>query len=129
MDYGFCPRCGVRRPDGLRWCRKCGFDFENPPKPDPQPSVPRPGPDTPLQRIDLRPVGDRRAIAEWTRDAFTVRCLGTVGGLIGMFLGFLVFAAIGGALNAGLLSVFLAFIGIPVGFVLGVRLSLGLLAK
>jgi len=68
-------------------------------------------------------------MAEWTRDAFTVRCLGTVGGLIGMFLGFLVFAAIGGALNAGLLSLVLGFIGIPVGFFLGVRLSLGLLAK
>jgi hypothetical protein len=46
-----------------------------------------------------------------------------------MFVGFLVFAAIGGAMNAGLLSVFLGLIGIPVGIFLGVRLSLGLLAK
>jgi len=125
-DHGYCPRCGVVRPDAFRWCRKCGFDFENPPKPDPAPQ----GPAVRTQdHVDVRLVNDRRTMAQWTRDAFTIRCLGTIGGLLGAFVGFIVFAWIGVALGAGPWSLLLALIGIPIGFFVGVRIALGRLAQ
>lgn len=127
-DYGFCPRCGARRPDAFRWCRKCGLDFQNTPSPDASSSAPVIASDQ-RTRVDVRPIGEQRDIAKWTRDAFTVRCLGTVGGIVGMVVGFFLFTAIGGAMNAGVASLLLGFLGIFVGFFFGVRLILGLLAR
>lgn len=133
MDYGYCPRCGTRRPDAFRWCRKCGLDFQNPPKSETHASAPPAhtsvAPGENRISIDVRPVGDRRDLARWTRDVFTVRCLGTLGGMVGMFLGFFVMVALGGAVSAGPFSLVLGLIGLPLGFFLGVRLTLGLLTK
>jgi hypothetical protein len=30
MDSGYCPQCGTERTGSLRFCRKCGFDFDSP---------------------------------------------------------------------------------------------------
>jgi hypothetical protein len=131
VDFGFCPRCGVARSDAFRWCRKCGFDFQNPPKPDATSSAPpsvQPNAAPPSTRIDVRPVGDRQAMAQWSRDAWDVRCLATLGGLIGIVLGFFVFISLGAMLHAGLFSIILGFIGVPVGFFLGVRIVLSMMA-
>ncbi len=135
MDYEYCPRCGTRRDDAVfGWCKKCGFDFKYGPGPDPAAARQTPqspsSRDEPRTRIDVRPVGDRRDIAKWTRDAFTVRCLGTFGGMVGAFLGFFLLTWIGAAMQLGVFSLVLGlFFGIPLGLFLGIRLALGLLAK
>lgn len=129
MDYGFCPRCGARRPDAFRWCRKCGLDFQNPPKPEAEATAPPLLVPPPPQRVDVRPVGDRKAMAEWSRDAFTVRCLGALGGVIGIVVGFFLSSIIGGWLHMGVASLLLGlFVGVPLGFFFGVRLAYGLMA-
>jgi hypothetical protein len=62
-----------------------------------------------------------------TRDAVDVRCLGTIGGLLGAVVGFVALAWIGSMIGgAGLI---LAFLGIPLGWWLGVRTALGMIAK
>ncbi len=136
MAAGECPRCGAWRPDDLRWCRKCGLDFEAsrgsviPPSPGlgKEPEA-RQAPASEPSRIDVRPVNDRRNMAQWTLDAFTVRCLATVGGLVGGLVGFLVFGYIALVLNLGLASILVAMIGFPVGMVIGIRFALKRLAR
>ncbi len=68
-------------------------------------------------------------MAQLSRDAWDVRCLGTLGGLIGLVLGFVLFAYVGAVLNAGLFSIFLGLIGIPIRFFFGVRVALSMMAK
>lgn len=82
-------------------------------------------PDPP--RLDVRSVNDRQNIARMTRDAVDVRCLGTTGGLVGAFFGFVVFGWIGMAIGGA--GPLLAFVGIPLGWWLGVRTALGWLAR
>jgi predicted lipid-binding transport protein (Tim44 family) len=86
------------------------------------------GPAKQPTKVDVRPVNDRRNMAQVTRDAIDVRCLGTLGGWIGAFVGFLVFGMIG--MWIGGAAVFLAFFpGILVGWWIGVRTALGLMAR
>jgi hypothetical protein len=66
-------------------------------------------------------------MAQMTRDAVDVRCLGTIGGLVGALIGFFAFAWIGSMMGGA--GVLLAFVGIPLGWWLGVRTALGLIAK
>lgn len=128
-----CPRCGAARPDDFRWCRKCGLDYQNPPKtvvPDSNVLTdPRPTSSAPTEpaRVDVRRVNDRANMAQLSRDAVDVRCLGTIGGLVGALVGFIAFAWIGSMIGGA--GVLLAFVGIPFGWWLGVRTALGLIAK
>ena len=128
MDHGFCPRCGSRRPDAFRWCRKCGFDFQNPPKPDVAASVPPVVADQP-QRIDVRPIGDRRAMAQFSRDVIDIRCLGTIGGILGAIVGFLALGTLGVIFNLGSAGALLSIVGLPLGWYIGTRVALGRLAR
>ena len=82
---------------------------------------------TETPRVDVRPVNDRANMARMTRDAVDVRCLGTIGGLIGAVVGFIAFAWMGSMIGgAGLL---LAILGIPFGWWLGVRTALGFISR
>lgn len=124
-DLGFCPRCGAMRPDAFRYCRKCGLDFDSAlarvvasQQAASTRQLPSPG------RLDVRPVMDRATMAQLTKDSFTIRCAGTAGGMIGGFLGFLVFGGLGASM-LGPGGALLALIGAPVGFFIGVRAALG----
>jgi hypothetical protein len=77
--------------------------------------------------IDVRAVNDRSNIARMTRDALDVRCLGTLGGLAGVVVGFLVFGWVGASIGGA--GVLLALVGIPLGWWVGVRTILGFLAR
>ncbi len=68
-------------------------------------------------------------MAQWTLDAFTVRCLATVGGAIGGVLGMIAFGYFALALQFGLAAIPVALIGFPVGMVLGIRFALKWLAR
>jgi len=68
-------------------------------------------------------------MAQWTLDAFTIRCLATLGGIAGGTLGSLVFGYVALVLNFGLLAIPVAMIGFPVGKVLGIRFALKRLAR
>jgi hypothetical protein len=75
----------------------------------------------------MRPINDRQNMAKMARDAVDVRCLGTLGGLIGAFLGFVALAYVGSLLGGA--GVLIAILGIPLGWWLGVRTALGWLAN
>jgi hypothetical protein len=129
-----CPRCAAPRPDDFRWCRKCGLDFQNPPKavaPNRQELIDPPRAYSVSTqeppRVEVRAVNDRANMARMTRDAMDVRCLGTIGGLAGAFVGFLLLGWIGMAIGGG--GVLLALVGIPLGWWIGVRTALGFLAR
>jgi hypothetical protein len=105
-----CPRCGANRPDEFRWCRKCGLDFNASTKgvvPDRAPantSESTPVSPPPVGRMDVRQVNDRANMARYARDVVDIRCLGTIGGIVGALVGFLVFGWIGiaiGGVGAG----------------------------
>lgn len=66
-------------------------------------------------------------MAQIARDAMDVRCLGTVGGVIGAVIGFLAFAWIGTWLGGA--ALLLVIPGIPFGWWIGVRAALGLIAR
>jgi hypothetical protein len=131
-----CPRCGAPRTENFRWCRKCGLDFQKPPKeivPDNAGrAVRRPdeivgGPAAP-PRVDIRQVDDRANMARKARAELDVRCLGTVGGVVRAIVGLVLFAAIGGLLGPAIGAVGL-IVGIPIGWWIGVRTALGWLAR
>ena len=133
MPTSLCPRCGANRPDDFRWCRKCGLDFNASTKgvvPDrsavtkPEPT---PVPPSPVGRLDVRQVNDRANMARYARDVVDIRCLGTIGGIVGALVGFLVFGQIGMAVGGA--GPLLAFPGIAFGWWLGVRIVLGRLAR
>ena len=81
----------------------------------------------PAPRVDVRAIDDRQNMARMTRDAMDVRCLGTLGGIVGAVLGFLLLGSIGMALGPP--GALLALVGLPLGWWLGVRTALGWLAK
>ena len=67
-------------------------------------------------------------MARMSRDAMDVRCLGALGGIVGAFLAFVVVGWIGQATGSGVVLLLL-IIAIPLGWWLGVRTALGLIAK
>ena len=81
----------------------------------------------PAPRVDIRAVDDRQNMARMTRDAMDVRCLGTLGGLVGAVLGFIVLGWVG--MVFGPAGALLGLVGLPLGWWLGVRTALGWLAK
>jgi hypothetical protein len=128
-----CPRCGAARPDDFRWCRKCGLDFKNPPKtviPDQRDIIEptRVSRAAPPQQVDVRPVIDRANMARMSRDAMDVRCLGALGGIIGAIVAFFVVGWIGQMADNGAVLLLL-ILAIPLGWWLGARTALGLLAR
>jgi ribosomal protein L40E len=132
MPSNVCPRCGATRPDDFRWCRKCGLDFKAPQKSvgsSEAKVAARPSSSASSQgfQLDVRPVNDRANLARYARDVIDVRCLGTVGGLVGALAGFLLLGWIGMAIGGA--GVLLAILGIPVGWWVGVRTVLGRMAK
>jgi hypothetical protein len=67
-------------------------------------------------------------MARMSRDAMDVRCLGTVGGLIGVIVAFFVVGLIGQAADNGAVLLLL-IIAIPIGWWLGARTALSLIAR
>ena len=148
MKIEFCPRCGTKRPDTLKWCRKCGLNFDEaergklPPgvssptirtvqnyfgEPEPQqPTSQWQQPYVPV--VEVRPGGDRQSMARWSLHALEVRAGGTAGGCLGMAAGFLLFGYIG-ALIGGVAPIFLIPLGVLIGLFVGMRGALGLRAK
>ena len=155
MRIDTCPRCGTRRPDELQWCRKCGLDFHKAERGDlprdMSPSAPTAGrpslpaappaqppaaqwppsgqPQSAPLRVDLRPVNDRRNMAQWTRDALDLRCGTTAGGCLGMVAGFIGGAMIGTVVGGPVGGLLFAVVGVPLGMFLGMRLALSLMAR
>ncbi len=149
MSIEFCPRCGTKRPDYLKWCRKCGLDFEMAergklPANMVDESFQRPSGQQAAEgqalphgsgwtqgghlQADITPVSDRRNIARWSRNALDVRCGGTAGGCLGTFVGFLVGGYVGLAIG-GLAVIFTLAVGAFLGMYLGMRIALGLMAR
>jgi hypothetical protein len=77
--------------------------------------------------VDVRPVNDRANMARMARDAVDVRCLGTIGGLLGIFLAIVVVGWFGQTIGPA--AVVFAVVLVPLGWWLGVRTALGLLAR
>ena len=85
-------------------------------------------PRPPAQQVDFRPVNDRANMARMSRDAMDVRCLGTVGGLVGVIVAFFTVGLIGQAADNGAVLLLL-IIAVPIGWWVGARTALGLLAR
>ena len=83
---------------------------------------------TPPQQVDFRPVNDRANMARMSRDAMDVRCLGALGGLLGVLVAFVIVALIGQATGSGAVLLLLIF-AIPIGWWLGARTALSLIAR
>lgn len=142
MKIEFCPRCGTKRPDEFKWCRKCGIDFEQAERgqlpagvtsPYARPTTPNPEPTSQWQQpyvpvVEVRAGGDRQSMARWSLHALEVRCGGTAGGCLGMVAGFVLFGYIG-ALIGGVAPLFFIPIGVLIGLFVGMRVALELMAK
>ncbi|MHB8890755.1 MAG: hypothetical protein ACYC65_01785 [Candidatus Limnocylindrales bacterium] len=150
MKIETCPRCGVKRPDDLRWCRKCGLDLalaergvfprdmgtsptiRRPPGGWAVDQVPPPAESESRQpyipQVDVRPVNDRQSMARWTASALDVRCGAMTGGCLGMFLGFMAAGMVGAAIG-GVAPLLLLPFGIFIGLFIGMRLALSLMAR
>lgn len=142
-----CPRCSARRIEGVDTCPRCQWRFasEAPtPPPAQRPSAPSatswraqdPSPADKLAPGSSQPVRvqieamDRRTVARFSLAAFQVRCLGTLGGCLGMLIG----AFAGSVVAAGLThNAFMSFpgfiVGAMVGMVVGILVSLRLMAR
>ena len=148
MQIEFCPRCGTKRPDAFQWCRKCGLDFHRAERGEQPPGATTPPPRQvtgwviddrtappssqwarpEAQPVEIRPTTDRKTMAQWSAHAMDVRCGGTAGGCLGMFLGFLAFAYIGAAIGGPAILLLLP-IGVIVGMFVGARVALGLMSR
>ena len=67
-------------------------------------------------------------MARMSRDAMDVRCLGAVGGLIGIFVALVVVGWIGQVTDNSAVPLLL-ILAIPLGWWLGARTALGLIAR
>jgi hypothetical protein len=146
-----CPRCAARRVEGLDTCPKCQWRYTI--GPTPTPASPWAGP-TVAPRLDepkpadywVRPKGaaqppptastptlvqlqpmDRRAMARWSYAALQVRCLGAMGGCLGVVVGAFVGTWVSAAATQNAFAVvpglmFGAFIGMWVGIFMALRI-------
>jgi hypothetical protein len=75
--------------------------------------------------IRIEPL-DRKMVARTSLALFQVRCLGTIGGIVGFLLGVLLVPAVLSLLTH---NAVLALIGVPVGAIIGITLGIGLTLK
>lgn len=136
-----CPRCSARRIEGEATCAQCGWRFEHvtksanraPPPRDPTTSSSPPAIRgqvvtpwaPPPQSVWIEPY-DRRTVAKASLAAFQVRCLGTIGGMIGFVVGVLFVPLLLVALTH---NAFVGLLGVPIGAVIGIALGIGLTLK
>jgi hypothetical protein len=123
----FCPRCGTRREIGRNVCAQCGLNLTTV-------KVGAPAGDDywvrrdPPESRDVRLVSDRQTMARVSRAALDVRCLGTLGALAGLLVGFIIGGYVGLALGGAMILITLP-VGLVVGAYFGMRVALGWAAR
>lgn len=108
---GFCPQCGNQRVGALRYCRSCGFDFDQ-----------VAGPAAAQQPLGTMNV-DRRAQAQLYRSQVGWSCLGRVMVIGGIVVGFVLGAFIAEGPLASSGTVMQLVIGFFVGPAIGAALG------
>ena len=76
----------------------------------------------------MRLVSDRQTMARVSRAALDVRCLGTLGALAGLLVGFIIGGYVGLALGGAMILITLP-VGLVVGAYFGMRVALGWAAR
>jgi hypothetical protein len=135
MSTGFCPNCREPRVGMFRYCRKCGFDYDDnavvPPTAPAGAQAPVPPAAPTLLDPTIRPYDANQNMARGAIAVQNFGCRLLIGGGIGLVLSVILMVLIAPALeNANPLVDLFVLVAFPViGFAVGIRVTAQLLAR